>query len=118
MAKGIQLDLTGPAGQDGPALYPSGLKQYSGEYVAKTGELVLVKASDATVTVKAPIFPKNGEQFGIKNISSSTANIFVSGNGASIENPGTSFQLTTGSFAVSGDGVCIIWEFNGSWYVV
>ena len=50
--------------------------------------------------------------------SSSSATLTVTGNGKPIENPGISYQMSTGSFTVSGDGFCFIWEFAGGWVVV
>ena len=74
--------------------------------------------SNGTFTISMPATGVAGDIVRIKNVSNSLEFITISGNGNYIEDPDESFALVN-TFYLSGDGISITWEFDGSnWLVI
>ena len=70
------------------------------------------------MTFAAPAAPSLGDRWGLKNRSDDTQDVIVSGNGNDIEDPLASCAVAA-SFTLSGDGISVEWEFDGTqWLVV
>jgi len=74
-------------------------------------------ASTFAGQINLPDSPSNGDEVILKNQSSSTANVTVSGNGNNLEDPSVSFSLgATGT--LSGDGASFTFSFDGTQWLV
>jgi len=84
---------------------------------ADTSERVLYDPSGGTFTIRAPATPTISDHWAVKNFSASLTAITISGNGSNIEDPTISFALAA-SFSLSGDGIAVEWEYDGTQWVV
>ena len=85
---------------------------------ADVGERMIYDPSGGTFTLNAPASPSIGDRWGVKNRTTDTTAITVSGNGSNIEDPTASFALAA-SFSLTGDGIGVEWEYDGTqWLVV
>jgi hypothetical protein len=73
-------------------------------------------ASSFSGTISMPASPANGDTVVLKNASSSTASVTVSGNGNNIEDPST-YSLVA-STTVSGDGCSVTYSFDGTQWLL
>lgn len=84
---------------------------------ADSGERMLYDPSGGTFTINAPAAPTIGDHWAVKNVTSDTTAITIGGNGNNIENPTASFGVSA-SFSMSGDGISIEWEYDGTQWLV
>lgn len=74
-------------------------------------------ASSFSGTISMPASPANGDEVYLKNVSSSTASVTLSGNGNNIESPST-YSLVA-STTLSGDGASFTYSFDGTqWFLI
>jgi len=82
------------------------------------GERMLYDPTGGTFQINAPATPILGMRWATKNRSSSATAVTISGNGSDIEDPTSSFSLAA-NFSLSGDGISVEWEYDGTqWLVV
>lgn len=72
--------------------------------------------SGGTFQIDAPLAPVRGDRWGVKNETANLTAVTISGNGNNIEDPTVSFSVAA-SFSLSGDGIGVEWEFNGTNWV-
>jgi len=84
---------------------------------ADAGERVLYDPTGGTFQINAPSTPILGMRWATKNRSSSVTAVTISGNGSNIEDPTSSFSLAA-NFSLSGDGISVEWEYDGTQWVV
>jgi hypothetical protein len=70
-----------------------------------------------TFQLNASASPTMGDRWAVKNRSSSATAITIDGNGVDIEDPTSSFTLAA-NFSLSGDGISVEWEYDGTQWVV
>lgn len=89
----------------------------AGPFNANSFDRVRYDPSGGTFTINMPATPQRDTQVGVKNVTSDVTAITVSGNGNDVEDPSaSSFDA---SVTVAGDGASIVWEFDGtSWVIV
>lgn len=81
-------------------------------------ERIPYSPSGGSFLISAPSGPVQGDQFGIKNMTSlGTPPVDVFGNGSNIEDPSVGFTLVP-TFAVGEAGVSIIWEHTGNEWII
>lgn len=87
-------------------------------YTSAAFERVLVNPSGGTFTVSAPASPVTGDRFGVRNVTSNTTALTLSGNGKNIENPSDPSKYGA-TFTFGGPGWGFDWEYDGTnWNVV
>jgi len=87
-------------------------------YTASAGEAVLYDPSGGTFTLSMPGSPATDDQVGIKNAGTSATAVTLSGNGNNVEDPSSPGSVAA-SVSVSGGGVSIIYQFDGTqWWIV
>ena len=86
-------------------------------YTANAGERVLYDPTGGTFQINAPAAPTIGVHWAVKNRSVSLTAITISGNGSNTEDPTISFALAA-SFSLSGNGIAVEWEYDGTQWVV
>jgi len=84
---------------------------------AAAGERMLYDPTGCTFQINAPASPVMGTRWATKNRSADLTSITISGNGSNIENPTASFSLAA-TFLLSGDGISVEWEYDGTQWVV
>lgn len=85
---------------------------------ADAGERMIYDPTAGTFQISAPASPVMGTRWATKNRSADLTSITISGNGLNIENPTASFSLAA-TFLLSGDGISVEWEYDGTqWLVV
>ena len=89
----------------------------SGSYTAVTGDFVKFDPSGGTFTLTAPSSPAVNDRIGLKNVTTSSLAITISGNGNDIEDaaaPGSGSL----SVSMSGPGVSLIYQYDGTqWWI-
>jgi len=84
---------------------------------ADAGERMIYDPTGGTFQLNAPASPVMGTRWATKNRSASVVAVTISGNGSDIEDPTATFALAA-TFSLSGDGVSIEWEYDGTQWVV
>jgi hypothetical protein len=106
--QGVQ-GVTGALGPSQKYTYPSPATPRVGSYMASVFERVIYDPSSGPFTVYAPTGSSVGDQFGVKNVSSSTGPIQVNGGGRGIENPAVSYTLAN-VITMVGAALGVTWE--------
>jgi hypothetical protein len=73
-------------------------------------------ASTFAGNISMPASPANGDQIVLKNASSSTNNVTLSGNGNNVESP-TTYSLAA-TATLSGDGAAFTYSFDGTQWLL
>ena len=84
---------------------------------AVAGERMIYDPTGGTFQLNAPASPVIGTRWAVKNRSTSTTGITISGNSNSIENPASGYAVAA-SFSLAGDGISVEWEYDGTQWLV
>jgi hypothetical protein len=84
---------------------------------ADAGERMVFDPTGGTFTLNAPASPSIGDRWGVKNRSANTTAVTIAGNGSNIEDPTSSYAVAA-SFSLSGDGIAVEWEYDGTQWLV
>lgn len=79
------------------------------------GERLRYDPSGGTFSIVAPASPISGDMIAIKNESTSATAITMNGNGNNIEGLATFTPAAT--VPISGDGVAVTWQYNGTEWI-
>jgi len=96
-------------------LQPSAVRTTTG--TAKIGYREAYDPSGGTFTINAPATPSSGDHFSVKNVTTNTTVITISGNGNNIEDPVAGALVA--SFTIGIGLVAVDFQFiNGAWHVI
>ncbi len=85
-------------------------------YTTLFGERVLYDPSGGTFQIDAPVTPTTGQRWAIKNVTVDVTLVTISGNGESLEDPGTSTLLA--SFTIAAAFVSLDYIYDGTNWVI
>lgn len=107
-----------PEGQGFPSRFTYPSSTVTTNHTALLWQRVTFDPTGGTFTVSAPPSASAGDQWAVKNVSADVTGVTIDGNGSNIEDPTSSFSLAA-SFTLSGDGISVVWEYDGTqWLVV
>jgi len=118
----VTLDFELVFWSDGSVPTATGALAFSGTkittYTAIVGEHVKYDPSGGTFTMSLPASANTNAQVAFKNVTTDTTSVTISGNGNTLEDPGTPGS-TSASIAVAIAGVSITYQFDGTdWWIV
>lgn len=90
----------------------------TGDVTAVAFKTLRYNPTNGTFIISMPATAEVGDIVRIKNVSASLEFVTISGNGNYIEDPDESFAVVN-QFYLSGDGISVTWEFDGTnWLVI